>query len=59
MKKGVISWLEDNKEIIMNRGSLYYTLRTSGIDYDVAQNFKVLLDEKKKSNLKLLKDKIL
>ena len=43
----------------MNSGPLHYTFGTSGINYDVAQNFRVLLDEKKKSSLKLLKDKIL
>ena len=43
----------------MNWGALYYTFGTSGVEYDLAQNFRVLLDEKKKSNLKLLKDKML
>ena len=32
---------------------------TSGINYEMVQNFKVSLDEKRKSNLKLLKEKTL
>ena len=44
---------------VINLEALYYTFGTSGINYEVAQNFKVSLDEKRKSNLKLLKDKTL
>ena len=51
-KRCAISWWEDNKEIILNWGALYHTFGTSGIDYDLVQNFRILLDEKKKSNLK-------
>ena len=43
---------------IINWGALYYTFGTSDKNYKVAQNFRVLLDEKTKSNLKLLIDKI-
>ena len=43
----------------MNWRASYYTFGTSRINYDVAQNFRVLIDAKKKSNLELLKDKIL
>ena len=44
---------------IINWGTLYYTFGTSVINYEVAQNFRVLLNEKAKSNLKLPKGKIL
>ena len=43
---------------MINWGALYYTLGKSGKDYKVAQNYRVSLDGKTKSNLKLLKDKI-
>ena len=44
---------------IINWGALYYTFGASGKNYKVVQNFRVSLDEKMKSNLKLLKDRIL
>ena len=53
-KRCECSWWEDNKEM-----GLYYTFTTSGMNYEVAQNIRVSLNEKRKSNLKLLKDKIL
>ena len=34
------------------------TEMTSGISYEALQDFKASLDEKRKSNFKLLKDKI-
>ena len=34
---------------IMNCGVLYYTYRTSGKNYKVAQSFRVSLDEKRKA----------
>ena len=41
------SWWEDDKEMtIIDWGGLYHTFGTSGINYDVAQNFRVLLDKK-------------
>ena len=44
---------------VINLEALYYTFGTSGINYEVASNFKVSLGEKRESNLKLLKDKTL
>ena len=58
MKKGVS--LVDEK--ITKKMTIEMTKKTemiSGINQEVVQNFKVSLDEKRKSNLKLLKDKIL
>ena len=59
MKKGVS--LVDEK--ITKKMTIEMTKKktemTSGINQEVVQNFKVSLDEKRKSNLKLLKDKLL
>ena len=44
---------------VINWGTLFhYTFGMSGIDYEVPLNFRVLFDGKRKSNLKLPKDKI-
>ena len=54
------SWWEDKKVMtIINWGALCYIIGTSGLNYKVAQNFGVSLDEETKSNLKLIKDKVL
>ena len=54
------NWWEANREMtVINWESLYYTFGTSRRNYEVAKNFKVSLDEKRKSNLKLLRDKTL
>ena len=60
-KRCEFSWWGDNKEMtIVNLGSLYYAFGASGITYEVAQHLECHnLDIKRKSNLKLLKDKIL
>ena len=44
---------------IINWGALCYNFGTSGLNYKEIQNFRVSLDEKTKSNLKLIKDKVL
>ena len=44
---------------ITNGRALYFSFGTSDINYEVAHNFRASLDEKRKSHLKLLKDKIL
>ena len=54
------SWWKDKKEMtIINWGALCYSFGTSGLNYIVAQNFRVSVDEKTKSNLKLIEDKLL
>lgn len=57
-KLSKFSWKEDKEIAIINWGAFYYTFGKSGIKYDKSQDW-VLLDEKQKSNLKFLKDKIL
>ena len=60
MHENEFSWWEDNKEMTkINWGALYCTFGMSGMNYKVARNFRVWPDEKAKSNLKLLKDKML
>ena len=59
-KRCDFSWWEDKKKMtIINWGALYYSFGTSSKNYKVAQNFRVSLDGKMETNLKLLKDKIL
>ena len=54
------AWWEDNKEMTtVHWGALYYTLKESDKNYIVHQSLRVSVDEKTKSNLKLLKDKTL
>ena len=54
------AWWEDNKEMTtVHWGALYYTLGESDKNYIVHQSLRVSVDEKTKSNLKLLKDKTL
>ena len=57
-----VSWAYEKikKEMtVIHWGALLYTFGASSKNYKVAQNFRVLLGEKMKSNLKLLKGKIL
>ena len=58
MKKGV-SLVDEKITKKMTIEMAKKTEMTYGINQEVVQNFKVSLDEKRKSNLKLLKDKIL
>ena len=58
MKKGV-SLVDEKITKKMTIEMTKKTEMTSGINQEGVKNFKVSLDEKRKSNLKLLKDKIL
>ena len=54
------SWLKDKKEMtITNWGALRYNFVAFGLSYKVTQNFRVSLNEKKKSYLKWIKSKVL
>ena len=56
-KRCEFSWWEDKKEMTLtNWRALCYNFGTSGLNYKMTQNFRVSLDEKTKSNLKLIKD---
>ena len=52
-------WKNNEEMTIINSWALHYTFGTSAKNYKVPQNFREQLDEKMRSNLKLLKDKIL
>ena len=59
-KKCGLGWWGQKKEMtIINCGALCCNFGMCGLNYKVTQNFRVSLDEKAKSNLKLIKVKVL
>ena len=61
MQKGVSSVDDQIKKemTIINWGALFYNFGTSDLNHKVTQNFGVSPDDKTRSNLKLIKDKVL